>query len=191
MSLLLTSCSIHTPLLPAQSNLNLKWHNHKQLVAKINSYKLSGAFAYISNTQKVYARFYWEQIHTDHYRILLLNLIGQKQIDLYVRPGVVQIIDNHNQIYVSDDALIKKLLGIDIPLKNLCQWMLGLPGNTTNFTLDQRGYLHKIYSSHNGQYWTVTYKCYHYDTVPALPANLEIQQGENSIKFKIDNWSLS
>ncbi|MGL4860631.1 MAG: lipoprotein insertase outer membrane protein LolB, partial [Enterobacteriaceae bacterium] len=42
----------------------------------------------------------------------------------------------------------------------------------------------------DGEQWNVQYQSYDTRTVPALPDRLEMNNGEQRIKLKIDSWSL-
>ncbi|KYP97508.1 membrane protein, partial [Sodalis-like endosymbiont of Proechinophthirus fluctus] len=167
-SLLLAACSVRTLSSLAKSQTSPEWRSHQQSVSTITRYQTHGAFAYFSQEKKVYARFNWQQTSADRYRLILTNPLGSTEMDLNVQPGVVQLVNNQGKRYISDDpeVMIQKLAGMSIPLKDLCQWMLGLPGNATDFTFDASGYLHQVNYSYNGQLWTVTYQGYHDDTVP-------------------------
>ncbi|MBS0032729.1 MAG: outer membrane lipoprotein LolB [Candidatus Baumannia cicadellinicola] len=198
---MLASCSINTPnpsnialmQLTRENNYNLKWHSHKYLVKKINHYRTNGLFAYLSRNKITYANFNWQQISTNHYRLVLLNMIGNAKIDLHILPGLVKLIDFQGQSYLNEEALarIKILLGLDLPLNELHEWILGLPGQATNLTFNQQGYLHKISYHYHGQHWNITYKSYHEDKIPALPDCIEIRQDNNLIKLKMNEWSMS
>ncbi|MCR3755791.1 MAG: outer membrane lipoprotein LolB [Sodalis sp. Psp] len=193
-SLLLSACSVihDIPFGFAKSHISLEWLTHQQLVLQLIRYQARGAFAFLANQQKIYVRFSWQQASVDRYRLILINPLGNIEMELNVQPGVAQLINNQGKSYVSADpeAMIQKLFGIPIPLNDLHQWMLGLPGNATDFTLDSRGYLRTLNYIYNGQLWTVTYQGYHNNSIPELPANLELRQGDNLIKLKIDIWSL-
>lgn len=191
-NLLLAACSVHTPSGTAKSQTSLEWRSHLQSVSTLTRYQTRGSFAYLSKEQKVYARFNWQQTSVDRYRVILTNPLGSTEMDLKVQPGVAQLVNNQGKRYVCDDpeVMIQKLVGMSIPFNDLRQWMLGLPGNATDFTLNARGYLHQVNYSYNGQCWTVTYQSYHDDTVPALPSNLELRHGDNRIKLNMDRWSL-
>lgn len=192
ITLFLTACSINTSFDPAKKQNSSKWRSHQQSVSRLNSYQTRGIFAYFSQDQKVYACFNWQQTSADRYRLILTNPLGSTEMDLNVQPNLAQLVNNQGKRYVSDnlDMMIKKLVGISIPINDLRQWMLGLPGDASDFTIDARGYLHQVNYSRNGQHWTVTYQGYYDDIMPALPSNLELRQGNNFIKLKINTWSL-
>ncbi|CUX96605.1 lipoprotein insertase outer membrane protein LolB [Candidatus Doolittlea endobia] len=189
---LLTTCSIHTPFSLAKNQSSPKWRAHQQSLSILSYYQTCGAFAYFSRQKKIYARFNWTQINADHYQLILTNPLGSTEISLNVQSGVAELVNNQGKRYVSNspEVIIQKLTGMSIPLDNLRQWMLGLPGNATNFTIDSCGYLHTLNYSHNEQRWIVIYQGYHDNTFPALPSNLELRQGDNRIKLKMDSWRL-
>ncbi len=86
--------------------------------------------------------------------------------------------------------MIRKLTGMQIPLDNLRQWMLGLPGQATDFSLDSQYRLNKLTYKQGDLTWVVTYQDYNTDLKIPLPSRLELQQGDQRIKLKMDNWTL-
>ncbi|WP_414016241.1 lipoprotein insertase outer membrane protein LolB, partial [Enterobacter kobei] len=65
----------------------------QQDVRNLSQYQTRGAFAYLSDEQKVYARFFWQQTGQDNYRLLLLNPLGSTELELIAKPGEAQITD--------------------------------------------------------------------------------------------------
>ncbi|VEA74109.1 Outer-membrane lipoprotein lolB precursor [Serratia rubidaea] len=191
-SLVLAACTTTRPTGPATSPTSPEWRAHEQAVQQLNQYQTRGAFAYLSDSKKVYARFFWQQYSADRYRLLLTNPLGSTELELNVQKNVVQLTDNQGKRYVSDNAeeMIRKMTGMAIPMNNLRQWMLGLPGEATDFTLDDRYRLSKLNYQQEGLSWKVSYQDYSSDTQPQLPSRLELQQGDQRIKLKMDNWTL-
>ncbi|MBS0972462.1 lipoprotein insertase outer membrane protein LolB [Serratia rubidaea] len=191
-SLVLAACTTTRPTGPATSPTSPEWRAHEQAVQQLNQYQTRGAFAYLSDSKKVYARFFWQQYSADRYRLLLTNPLGSTELELNVQKNVVQLTDNQGKLYVSDNAeeMIRKMTGMAIPMNNLRQWMLGLPGEATDFTLDDRYRLSKLNYQQEGLSWKVSYQDYNSDTQPQLPSRLELQQGDQRIKLKMDNWTL-
>lgn len=191
-SVLLAACTINKPQGPGQSPTSLQWQQHQQAVQKITQYQTRGAFAWLSDQQKVYARFNWQQTASDRYRLLLTNPLGSTELQLDAQGATVQLVDNKGKRYVSNDAekMISQLTGMDIPLANLRQWMLGLPGDATDFTLDDQYQLRTLSYSRNGQQWDVTIQGYDHKVNPALPASIELKQGDKRIKLRMDSWTV-
>jgi outer membrane lipoprotein LolB len=190
-SLVLTACAINNPPQgPGKSPDSPQWRQHQQDVRNLNQFQTRGAFAYLSDEQKVYARFFWQQTGQDRYRLLLTNPLGSTELSLTAQPGSVQLIDNKGQTYNATDAeeMIGRLTGMPIPLNSLRQWIIGLPGDATDYSLDDQYRLRELNYTQNGKTWHVTYSSYTNDTKPTLPSNMELNNGSQRIKLKMDNW---
>ncbi|AUY41126.1 lipoprotein insertase outer membrane protein LolB [Leclercia adecarboxylata] len=189
-ALVLTACSITPPKGPGKSPDSPQWRQHQQAVRALNQYQTRGAFAYLSDQQKVYARFFWQQTGQDRYRLLLLNPLGSTEMELIAQPGSAQVTDNKGQKYTGTDAeeMIGKLTGMPIPITSLRQWILGLPGDATDYKLDDQYRLSEVNYSQNGKSWKVVYGGYDSNSKPALPSSLELTEGSQRIKLKMDNW---
>ena len=137
----------------------------------------------------MYARFFWQQTGQDNYRLLLLNPLGSTELELIAKPGEAQITDNKGQHYTATDAeeMIGKLTGMPIPLNSLRQWILGLPGDATDYTLDDQYRLSRELHPER-QNRKVVYSDYDSKSKPSLPSNMELTQGSQRIKLKMDNW---
>ncbi|EOV0796691.1 lipoprotein insertase outer membrane protein LolB, partial [Yersinia enterocolitica] len=120
------------------------------------------------------------------------NPLGSTELELVVQPGVTQLTDNQGKRYVSNDPqeMIQKLTGMSIPLESLRQWILGLPGDTTDFTLDDKYRLKQLTYQQDGVTWVVDYQEYNTQVTPALPSRMELSQGGQRIKLKMDNWTV-
>ncbi|CNE41599.1 outer membrane lipoprotein LolB [Yersinia nurmii] len=191
-SLMLAACSTTTSTGPATSPTSPQWQQHEQQLQQLSQFQTRGSFAYISDKQKVYARFFWQQYSADRYRLLLTNPLGSTEMELVVQPGVTQLTDNQGKRYVSDnpEEMIAKLTGMDIPINSLRQWILGLPGETNNFTLDDKYRLKQLAYKQGNQVWTVDYQEYNTKVTPVLPSRLELKQDQQRIKLKMDNWTV-
>lgn len=161
-ALVLTACSITPPKGPGKSPDSPQWRQHQQEVRALNQYQTRGAFAYLSDQQKVYARFFWQQTGQDRYRLLLLNPLGSTEMELIAQPGSAQVTDNKGKKYTGTDAeeMIGKLTGMPIPITSLRQWILGLPGDATDYKLDDQYRLSEVNYSQNGKSWKVVYGGY-------------------------------
>ncbi len=191
-ALVLTACTTTAPKGPGQSPDSPQWRQHQAEVARISQYDTRGAFAYLSDKQKVYARFNWQQTSPERYRLLLTNPLGSTELQLDAAPGHVQLVDNKGQRYTATDAeeMIGKLTGMPIPINSLRQWMLGLPGDATDYKLDSNYRLSEVNYTQGGKDWKVTYSDYNTQVKPALPSNMELRQGDQRIKLKMDNWNV-
>lgn len=190
-SVLLATCSIQSQNSdPPKTSLQWQWH--QQTVAKITQYQTHGVFIYLSNRQKVYARFNLKQSSTYNYRLILTNIFGSTELQLDTQGSVVQLIDNKGKRYTSNNAeqMISQITGMDIPLFNMRQWILGLPGDATDYQLNKHYQLQSLTYSGNGQHWKVHIGNYYTKVTPPLPVNLEFTKGDQHIKLRMDSWTL-
>ncbi|MCI4204776.1 lipoprotein insertase outer membrane protein LolB [Dickeya dianthicola] len=190
-SVLLTACTLTQPTLPGKKPTSPEWREHEQKVQNLTHYQTRGSFAYISDRKKLYARFFWQQFSPQRYRLLLTSPLGSTELELQAGADSVQITDGQGKRYVGKDAqyMVQQLTGMAIPLDNLRQWMLGLPGDAQDFALDERALLRSVNYQQGDQHWSVSYQSYTNDPLP-LPQSLELTQGEQRIKLKMDNWAM-
>ncbi len=193
-SLVLTACSTFSPTTgPSTSPTAPQWRAHQQQVEKLDHYQTRGSFAYITDKQKVYAHFFWQQYTPQSYRLLLTNPLGSTEMELKVQNGTAELTDNHGKHYTSNnpDDMIQKLTGMSIPLDNMREWMLGLPGDSSDFSLDSLYRLRQVNYKQNGLNGSVTYQSYDTTVQPSLPNLLQMTQGQQRIKLKMDSWTLN
>ncbi|SFU32064.1 lipoprotein insertase outer membrane protein LolB [Xenorhabdus koppenhoeferi] len=189
---LLTACTVTQPPAGTGSEDTPQWHAREQQLQKLEHYQTRGSFAYLANDKKVYARFFWQQYSSDNYKLLLLNPLGTTELELFVEPNMIQLTDSDGKKYLSNDpeTLIYQLTDMNIPLDNLKSWIIGLPGDANNFQLDANYLLKSVSDRKSGEVWRVNYQGYDTSTIPALPNRLELTQGKNRIKLKMDNWTI-
>ncbi len=72
--------------------------------------------------------------------------------------------------------MIGRLTGMPIPLNSLRQWIIGLPGDATDYSLDDRYRLRELNYTQNGKTWHVTYGGYTSDTQPAPAVQCRAEQ---------------
>ncbi len=189
---LLTACTITQPPTGTGSPNTPQWHAREQQLTKLEHYQTRGSFAYLTNEKKVYARFFWQQYSPDNYKLQLLNPLGTTELELFVEPNYIQVTDNNGKKYLSDDpeSFIYQLTKMNIPLNNLHSWIIGLPGSAKDFQLDANYRLKSVSDKKNGEVWQVNYQGYDTSLIPVLPNRLELTQGKNRIKLKMDNWTI-
>lgn len=188
-ALVLTACSVTTPKGPCKARIRHSGVSISKTCVILISIKHAVRLP-IFLTNKSVCPFLLAANWRDRYRLLLTNPLGSTELELNAQPGNVQLVDNKGQRYTADDAeeMIGKLTGMPIPLNSLRQWILGLPGDATDYKLDDQYRLSEITYSQNGKKWKVVYGGYDTKTQPAMPANMELTEGGQRIKLKMDNW---
>ncbi|HGJ5877342.1 MAG TPA: lipoprotein insertase outer membrane protein LolB [Arsenophonus sp.] len=195
LAILLTACTFNQQLTTEKTGsiTNPLWISHQQQLAKLTKFQTRGAFAYIGTDNKTYAKFFWQQYTLSNYRLLLINPLGTTELELSVTPNVTQLTDREGKKYINNNAvqMIYQLTGMEIPIENFPYWLIGLPTNATSFTLDKNGLLKTIKYIKNGETWHLNYLAYSQDNQPKLPSRIELTQGKQHIKLKMDSWTLN
>lgn len=170
------------------NTLESKWEKHKLDLMNINSYKINGSFIYRSSQNKLYIPFYLQKINKNNYRLLLLNIFGTTEYEIYLNSNnIIHIIGNKDQYYnINLEKIIGKMIGIEISLNNLYSWIVGLPGDKTQYLLNQDDKLYKI----DNDKYQVYIKDYNNRLKPNLPKTIELKFGNKYIKLFINTWIL-
>ncbi len=191
-AVMLAACTTTPPSKFVASQPTPQWEVHQQAVQKITQYQARGSFAYLSSQKKVYARFFWQQYSPERYKLLLTNPLGSTELELNVAPGLIQVMDNKGQRYVSDnlDETLQNLTGMALPLESMRLWMLGLPSDSKKIQLNDQNLLQQTELENDGKLWSINYQGYNTQIAPALPNRLDLTQDDLRIKLKIDSWTL-
>lgn len=202
------SCVLFITGCPSTSHQNVKtnkdvenpvWLAHQEAVKSISHYQTRGNFAYLEGKNRQSARFFWEQLNSDDFQLKLLNPLGKTVIEMNVTAELTEIIDSNGKHYQSSDpqTAIQQLAKMDIPVKNLREWMLGLPGESTNYVLNDEFLLQNVTLQDESAdvIWRVEYLDYDSEIKPILPKSIEITQEANgekrlTIKLKLNNWNI-
>ncbi|MFB6434676.1 MAG: lipoprotein insertase outer membrane protein LolB [Candidatus Malihini olakiniferum] len=193
--LLLTACALKKPAGSGSATDVASWLQHKQQLQQLSQYQTRGVFSYLSGTQKLSTNFFWQESSSpQRYLLLLTNLFGITELELRTQPEGVQIINGPGKRYTGKDKdaeyVLSQLTGVRIPLSNLRQWMIGLPGDAQQFTLDEHVRLNTARLQKNGLIWEVRYLGYDNSITPSMPNALELTQGGQRIKLKMNNWTV-
>ncbi|MGK2960063.1 MAG: lipoprotein insertase outer membrane protein LolB [Candidatus Malihini olakiniferum] len=191
-SLLLTACTLTKPAGIGATMDSPAWLQHKQQLQQLIQYQTRGAFAYLSDSKKFSANFFWQESSPQRYCLLLTDPFGVTELKIRTQPEGIQITDGQGKRYTGKDTecMLSQLTGVHIPLTSLLQWIIGLPGDAQQFTLDEHARLNAATLQQNGLTWEVKYLGYDNSVTPAMPNALELTQGGQRIKLKINNWTV-
>lgn len=189
---LLTGCALDKSQHHVGDPASPRWQRHQEALKKLMAYQANGSFAYLSETKKISARFYWQQKTPSQYRLLLLNPLGNTEWQLDVQNQVVQLVNAKGERHIGNDVekMLAQLTEMQIPVNQLRLWMLGLPGNVAQYNLNEQDLLHDLKSNYDGQHWTVLLEDYDENIEPPLPTRIQLDQRSNRLKLRIDKWTL-
>ncbi|HHI5409627.1 lipoprotein localization factor LolB [Vibrio metoecus] len=187
---LLAGCAT-TPPQP----VNVQWQSHQLVLQQIQAYQLTGKLGYIAPDQRQSFNFQWQK-SPQQLSLRLTNFLGQTVLNLRVDEQGAQVDTYDDQIYRDQDAqsLIRNLTGLDIPVAQLEDWILGLPTQATHYELNEQNTLAMLTKLASTAEWQVEYQRYQaidwQNQLIPLPDKLKLQQNKTSIQLVISQWTL-
>ncbi|MFG0606485.1 lipoprotein insertase outer membrane protein LolB [Vibrio mimicus] len=187
---LLAGCAT-TPPQP----INVQWQSHQLVLQQIQAYQLTGKLGYIAPNQRQSFNFQWQK-SPQQLSLRLSNFLGQTVLNLQVDEQGAQVDTYDDQIYRDQDAqsLIHNLTGLDIPVEQLEDWILGLPTQASHYELNEQNTLASLTKLASTAEWQVEYQRYQaiewQNQLIPLPDKLKLQQNKTSIQLVISQWTL-
>ncbi len=173
--------------------VDVQWQSHQQKLQQIESYQVVGKLGYISPEQREYLNFQWQK-NIDKSQLRLTNFLGQTVLSLSMTDSGASVETYDDQYFEASNGqqLIYQLTGLDIPVDDLQDWVLGLPTQADNFDLNEMNTLASLDKSSGRQNWHVDYTRYKEfnwknDNIP-LPDRIELSQNKTTIKLVISKW---
>lgn len=185
-SLALVSCA---PLLPKQDAAQLEalWAAHAQAVATLDRWSISARIAFRDDKEGWSASLLWDQ-EPNTYAMKILGPLGRQQLSLSGTDDYLTLQSKDGQIVQQGEpgALLRKHLGIAVPVVALRYWVLGLPrpGGKYEQTLTSQGYLKHLVQDG----WSIDFSAYQSQKGLMLPGRLELQYPPYGLKMFITDW---
>ncbi|TNF32811.1 MAG: outer membrane lipoprotein LolB, partial [Gammaproteobacteria bacterium] len=125
------------------------WQQHKQQVAQLQRWHLSGKVAVMTDEDSGQADLFWDQRAEKDYDIKLIAPFGAGTMLLEGREqGVLLTTTEGEQIFEqSADALLHRMNGWRFPVSGLRYWLLGVPAPGSQARLlnwNEQGYLYLL-----------------------------------------------
>lgn len=179
-----------------ESTTNVEWQTHQQRLASIDAYQSTGKLGYISPEQRQSLNFQWSY-SADLTQLRLTTFLGQTALNLKATPqgATVETYDDQRYSAPTSQALIQRLTGLNIPVEQLNDWMLGRPTQADDYQLSETNTLARLTKQVGLQTWQLDYLTYqdvqYGGTALPLPKKIKLTQGNISINLFISNWNLS
>jgi outer membrane lipoprotein LolB len=200
LPVLLSACvTVEKHQLPPGSEISKQaaWEVHRANVQALQTWQLKGRVAGKSNNQGFRAGVQWQQ-KQDNFVIDLHGPLGRKVAIITAAQGNVQLKTSKGENFQANDPeeLMQRLFGYSLPVNGLQHWLLGIPdpspssgqgsGQTrAELVLDEKGRLQQLKQAG----WVIDYKRYH-ESVPALPALIQISNPTLNANIKVDAWTV-
>lgn len=186
--MLLSGCET----VPEESTQSVEWQNHEGLLAQIESYQATGKLGYKSPEVKQSLNFIWNH-SPDKSQLRLTTFLGKTVLNLTMTPEGATVIDHEGNKYQDKNAtlLVYRLTGLVIPVTYMQDWLKGLPTEADDYVLkEDTNTLSSLTKMLGTQNWTLNYNSYQTIKGIPLPYNMNMTQGETSLKIVVSKWNI-
>lgn len=163
------------------------WQNHKQQIAPLDGWQISGKLGIRSQQNSGSAIIFWLQ-RQDYFDIRLSGPLGQGSTRLTGRQGAVSLeVANRGTFQASSaEALMQQQLGWSLPVENLLWWVKGLPSphSKSQAQLNDNSLLSDLIQDQ----WHVQYLSYRTENGLQLPERIKLNGAGLDITLVIKEW---
>ncbi|MCK9534449.1 MAG: lipoprotein insertase outer membrane protein LolB [Pseudomonas sp.] len=163
------------------------WQSHKQQIAPLDAWQISGKLGIRSEQQSGSAVLFWLQ-RQDYFDIRLSGPLGQGSTRLTGRQGAVSLdIASRGTFQAqSAEALMQQQLGWSLPVSNLLWWVRGLPApySKSQLQLDSNSLLTELKQDQ----WLIEYLSYRTENGLQLPERIKLSGAGLNITLVIKEW---
>lgn len=189
----LIGCS-SVPQAPLHS---VEWQSHQQQLTDLLYYTLSGKMAYIGADDRQSLNFYWKRTPANT-QLTLTTFLGQTALDLTFTNMGAKVVTYDGRTFTHPNAnmLVKKLTGLSIPVKELSDWVKGMPTNADHYTVSNLNTLATLEKNVTGQDWAIQFDRYR-DQISennvnyVLPSSINMTHDDTRIKLSISKWLIN
>ncbi len=182
MALPLSGCQTAVqsgPLITDQSY----WQGMQERLKTVSKVQLIGRTNIVHKSERYSANFMYTAQSPDTFSFKLSNSLGATLFELIVRPEQSCLILENSQYYAATaEELLVKMLGMDLPVSQLHQLILGMETKTGTSTYVQGGMLYTTAIEN----YTVTYR--NYLSLPehniSIPNDIEISGPDTNLIIK-------
>lgn len=161
----------------------------------LTEFSFSGGLGVWTDEQSVSARIMWQQSE-DRLDVRLTGPLGIGDINLVDYNGKATLSRAGKIISQgpSVDKVLQTSLGLTapVPVKQLKQWTIGLPGDATSFVVDSQEKLSSLrFTDEQGTRWQARFLKYTNHDGLELPSLISASGGPYSVRLVLKNWQLT
>jgi len=157
-------------------------------LAAFKPWRASGAMVIDSEKEGIYnVSFAWD-VDTDGFVIKLFGPLGLQQYQVSEDvDGAELIADGDTITGASAEHLLLQVLGVQIPLKRMQSWAVGLPAEADEVERDKRGRLSKVTYQSSSE-WEIEFQSYRKFEELELPRSILVAGDDVEIRLSIKKW---
>src|SRR5690554_1861246 len=163
------------------------WQSHKQRIAPLDAWQISGKLGIRSEQESGSAVIFWLQ-RQDYFDIRLSGPLGQGSTRLTGRQGAVSLdIANRGTFTATTaEALMQQQLGWSLPVEHLLWWVRGLPAPQIKSRVQLND--DSLLATLEQDQWLVEYLSYRNENGLQLPERIKLSGADLNITLVIKQW---
>ncbi|MDH2997244.1 lipoprotein localization factor LolB [Pasteurellaceae bacterium LFhippo2] len=168
-----------------------QWQQHLAQLEKINTYSAKGQFGYISPEERFSSHFDWQYKTPTNFGLTMSSNLSSKSLKLQRNARGMTISDSEGRSRTESDvgALMEEIIGVSFPIDQFAYWVKGQPEKGSNYIVNDKRQLAQFDYPVNGVVWKASFVQYHEDRQPNLPKLIVLENGNQTLKIRIDNWT--
>lgn len=175
----------------AVSHSDPQWQQHLAQLAQIKAYAASGQFGYISPQERFSSHFNWQYQSPTQFGLTLSSNLSSKSLKLQRNAYGMTISDSEGNSRTEADVngLMEEIIGVAFPIDQFAYWVKGQPEAGSQYVVNEKRQLAEFDYPLNQTVWKASFIEYHQDKTPNLPKLIVLENGTQTLKVRIDQWT--
>lgn len=168
-----------------------QWQQNLTRLAQINAYSAKGQFGYISPNERFSSHFDWQYQTPTNFGLTMSSNLSSKSLKLQRNRYGMTVSDSEGNSRTEADvgALMEEMIGVSFPIDQFAYWVKGQPEPNSNYIVNEKRQLAQFDYAVKGTVWKASFVGYHEDRTPNLPKLIVLENGAQTLKIRIDNWT--
>ena len=168
-----------------------QWQQNFARLAQINAYSAKGQFGYISPDERFSSHFDWQYQTPTNFGLTMSSNLSSKSLKLQRNRYGMTVSDSEGNSRTEADvgALMEEMIGVSFPIDQFAYWVKGQPEPNSNYIVNEKRQLAQFDYAVKGTVWKASFVEYHEDRSPNLPKLIVLENGAQTLKIRIDNWT--
>ncbi len=168
-----------------------QWQQNLTQLAQINAYSAKGQFGYISPDERFSSHFDWQYQTPTNFGLTMSSNLSSKSLKLQRNRYGMTVSDSEGNSRTEADvgALMEEMIGVSFPIDQFAYWVKGQPEPNSNYIVNEKRQLAQFDYAVKGTVWKASFVEYHEDRTPNLPKLIVLENGAQTLKIRIDNWT--
>lgn len=165
------------------------WQQRHQSLIKLDQWQLQGRTVIRQGKEALNAGLRWQE-NQGTYQIKIEGPFSQggMTLDGDAQQAVLTMADGEKILAADPEALIKEILGVELPISALHDWVRGIPDSSINIDqleLDDKGQVTHLVQ----QDWDIKFLKYIPFETYSVPAKIFIDKQDMSLRLVITRWT--